>query len=378
MSTYTNFRIFNVNYADSEILADYEASSADSEFPITNAFNQNRRSKVWRSAGFWDITTSNNRLVFRETTGVDLTAVLNTSTYTTITSFLAEIKRALEAVGASTYTVSQNNLRIQIVSNGAGGGGIFELDYSSSTLVDEIGLTSDKTGSLTALCDVAMIHGTSGEYIEFDMGVPTNPDAFIAIDQKDASLKISPTATIKLQANETGNWSSPSYDQTITYDEEVLSVFSDTGLADQAYRYWRFYVYDNANPNGYIQIGAIFLGNYMSWSRGRASFPLRQTYVDRSVNIFSEGGQSFSDIKTKTQNFTVEITALQKADIEEFDIFFNDFGVGLPFFVSMDNCEAFSTDKNRRVMLAKLENAPSYEFISPNYFNVSINLREEL
>ncbi len=376
--SYTDFRIFNVNYIDDEILADYEASSADTQFPLANIFNQNRRSKVWRSAGYWNITISNNRLVFRETTGVDLTAVLNTGLYTSDTEFLAEIERAMEAVGGSDYDVERQNLKIRIISDQAGGGGIFELYTSGSTLANEIGLTANKTGDNNYYMDNIMIHGTSGEYIEWDMGVPTNPDAFIAIDQKDASLKISPSATIKLQANETGNWSSPSYEQSLTYDDEVLSLFDDSGLADQPYRYWRLYFYDAINPNGYIQLGAVFLGNYMSWARGRANFPLKQGYIDRSVNVFSEGGQSFADIKSKTQKFSVSINALQKADIEEMDVFFNDFGTGKPFFVSMDTGQVFSSNVNRRVMLCKFDRAPSYDFLSPDFFIANITLREEL
>lgn len=374
----TGFRIFSENYIDIDILADSEVSSANTSYPIENIYNFQRRSKVWRSNGYWNITLANNRLIFRESTGVDLTAVLNTGEYSTTASLMAEIKRAMESVGDSTYTITQNNLRFQFVSNGVGGDSIFNLIYSGSTIASEIGLTADKTGSLTLIVDLIRIHGQEGEYILWDMGVSTNPDAFIAVDQRNSSIKISPTATVKLEGNETRNFSSPSFTTTLTHDDEVFSHITDSGIASVGYRYWRMYFDDPKNPNGYIQLGAVFLGNFLSPSRGRAQFPLIQRYLDRTQTLFSDGGQSFSDIKQKSQYYDVKLFGLQKADIEEWDMFFYSFGTGKPFFVSLDTNEVYSSNKNRRIILCKLDSNPGWSLSSPDTFSLTFTLREEL
>ena len=68
------FRFFDSNYVDQTILANYSVSSEDASFPIENAFNSKRRAKVWRSDGYYVVDSTNNVLIFRETTGVDLTA----------------------------------------------------------------------------------------------------------------------------------------------------------------------------------------------------------------------------------------------------------------------------------------------------------------
>jgi hypothetical protein len=139
-----------------------------------------------------------------------------------------------------------------------------------------------------------------------------------------------------------------------------------------------YQITDKQNSNGFVEVGAFFLGNYLKWARGRASYPLNQNYIDTTTTVYSEGGQSFSDIRQKTQSFSITIKGLQKADIEAFDVFFNDFGVGLPFFVSMDSSAVFSSVANKRVILCKFSDKPNYDFSSVDYFNLKCGFREEL
>lgn len=124
-------RIYFDNYVDLDILANSDVSSAQTAFPITNAYNKQRRSKVWRSNGYFNVTDQNNQIVLRETSGgPNLTATIPVSEYRTTTSFIAAVKSALEDVGASTYTVtnsSSTGYKFSIASNGAGGSGFFIL-----------------------------------------------------------------------------------------------------------------------------------------------------------------------------------------------------------------------------------------------------------
>jgi hypothetical protein len=364
----------NLNFIDEDILAGNSVSSEQSSFPVTNAFNQQRRSKVWRSNGYWRITDDNRVLKFDDG-GSALTANLTKGEYTSTALFMAEIKAAMELVGVNTYTITQSGI---FKFNFASSGGTFTLTFTGSTLAGDIGLTSDKTGSTSYTMDKVIVH--QQEWLEFDLGIETNPDAFILIDQRNDPIHISPTATVTLQANETGEFDGTfvGYEQVITHDDEVFSVISDDGLADTGYRYWRIKFEDKENPLGYIQIGAFFLGNYLSPVRGRAQFPLSQNFIDRTVTVFSEGGQSFADIKEKSERFSVQIKALQKADVEEFRTMFNDFGTGKPFFISMDSGEVFSSDYQRYVRLVKFDSEPRWRLISPDNFTLDLSLREEL
>ena len=91
----------------------------------------------------------------------------------------------------------------------------------------------------------------------------------------------------------------------------------------------------------------------------------------------SEGGQTFSDIRQSTREFNAKVGMNQKADIEELEDFLEEFE-GKPFFVSMDSDAVWSTNKNRRVILAELINAVPWELGNPDNFGYSLTLRETL
>jgi len=199
------------------------------------------------------------------------------------------------------------------------------------------------------------------------------------IGKRNQSIQISTGATLKLQGNETNDWTSPSYTQTLTYDDQVISLFSDTGLHTSSLRYWSLFIEDKKNPNGNIEVGSFYLGNFWNQTRGRVQFPLRSQPVDRSETIFSEGGQTYSDVREKTNIYNVEWLGLQKADIETFEEdIWAVYGTSRPFFVSMDGDEAFSTNKNKRIIFCKFDDEPNWDLSSPDNFIMSMSLREEL
>jgi len=374
---YTNFRIFHDNFIDIDGLTDYDVSSEKTAYPVTNVFNAQRRSKVWRSQGYWNITEDNNKIIFRETTGVNLTARVEPWEYTSTTSFMAAVKQALEIAGGSTYTVTQTYGKFTIASNLGGGGGLFQLyPTNGSFTCTLLGYLVDKTGAASYEADNIIIH--ENEWILWDMAVPANPDAFIMTDQRNGTLKISPTATIKLQANETRNFGTPSFSQTLTYDDNIISYMTNAGIATTSYRYWRIYFEDRQNPNYYLQLGAVFLGNYLNPTLARPQFPLNFNYVDRSETIVSEAGQIYSDIKEQYGVYNVSYKGLNKTDIEAFDLFFEEYGTSKPFFVSMDTGTAYSSNANRRIILCYFDAAPQWELISPNFFEMDLRFREAL
>jgi hypothetical protein len=375
--------LFN-NYIDNEILAYYAGSSEQASFPLLNAFNSQRRSKVWRSAGYFDVTSSNNTIVFRETALTDLTATITVAEYTSISSMCTAIKTALEAVGDSTYTVTNNastGYKFQIVSNGSGGGGVFHLmvasgSFTAETLLGFSNAASFTDSSLTRLSDYTTIN--SSEWVVFDMGLVTNPKAFVLIGPRNEPLRISPSATITLQANNADAWTAPPFELELTYADNAIYHVNTDGIGDMPYRYWRLLIEDNDNPLGFIEVGAFFLGNYFNPSRGRVQFPLSVSTIDDSDTIISEGGQAYSDIKQPTASYNLSWFGLQKADIEEFEDQFQVYGSNRPFFVVMDSDATYSSANTRRVLFAKIQGTPQWNLISPDNFELSVSLVEVL
>lgn len=375
-------RIYNDNFLDLNVISQLTYSSEQTNFPVLNAFNLQRRSKVWRTNGHWGIDATNNTIIFRETSAVDLTATVAESDYSDSTSFFAAIKTAMEAVGGSTYTVESDSttLKVKITSNGVGGGGIFEVDWVNSTISDVLGFHSSEedTGALSYIADILKIH--TDEWIKFDFGVSNLPTAFALIGSRNEPIKISPSATFELLGNETDNWSSPTGQATLTYDDEVIFVADGNGLWPEALRYARLRIIDSSNVNGYIQIGAIFLGQFFEGTRGKVQFPFGGRYIDRSRTVISEGGQTFSDVREKTEQFSIQWKALTIDEKETIDTIFDSFGTSNPFFVQFDSNSnlAFSGRSEKYLRYVKFQTAPTYSLESPQNFSCKMDLIEEL
>lgn len=374
------FRFFDSNFIDIDILANADVSSEQAAFPVENAYNSSRRSKVWRSNGYYEVDATNNVIIFRETTLVNLTATIAEGNYSR-TAFMAAVKAALEAAGASTYTVTFTSMfKFNIASNLAGGGGIFQLITSSGsfTAEDLLGYdTTDYTGASSYMADSIRIH--TSEFIVWDLGIASNPTAFMLIDARNEPIQISPTATITLQGNQTNNFTgTPAFSTTLTYDDRILHYFDDEGLADEALRYWRIKIVDRTNPNGYIQVGAFYLGSHYAPTRGAPQFPFRDTQIDRSNTLYSEGGQTFSEIRPKTASFTTEWFGLTVAEKEEIEFIFEQFGKSIPFFISMDTEVVLGSVQQYYIRYVKFADAPTFEDLRANIWNMDLSFEEQL
>lgn len=374
-------KLMSDNFVDLDILANSDVSSEQAAFPVTNAYNVNRRSKVWRSNGFYKVTSSNNVIRFRDSASTDIDATITVGEYSSTSAFMTAVDTALESAGAANYTITQNsNLKFVITSDLSGGATAFQLRTADAafTAVSLLGFStaSNLTGASTYTADYIRIN--SEEYILWDMGLSTNPQNFILIGSRNSPIKISSGATIKLQGNPTNDFTSPEFEQTLTYHDEAIVAFSDTGLHTDSLRYWRVAFTDIDNPLGYLEVGAFFLGNSMCLARGVPQFPFDSQYVDNSELVVSEGGQTFSEIKEQSQIYSIKWSALTKADQEEVTRVFRKYGTAKPFFISFDTDEVFSTENERMTKFVKFVDEPSYSLESPNNFSCIMKFREEL
>jgi len=373
-------KLFDNNYADPELYANLFYSSQQTNFPASNMLAKVRRSKVWRSNGYWNVTASNNTLVFRDISGgSNITATIAVGEYTTTTSFMTAVDTALEAVGAANYTITQNsNLKFVITSDLSGGATHFELkfDDAGNTCESLLGFSNvHYTGASSYTSDFLRIN--TNERITFDLGLPTNISDFALTGFRNRALKLSPTGIYRIEGNTTSNFSSPEFSQTLTYNSNNLVAFSDAGLHTGPLRYWSVYLEDQ-NPLGFLEIGSIFMGDSYSPTRGKAQFPFKTKFIDRSSTIFSEGGQSFTELQQLPQDFSVEWKALTSSEAEELSSIFEVYGVGVPLFVAFDSESAFSSSENYFLRYVKFADEPVFDLISPNNFSCSMSFREEL
>lgn len=366
------------NYIDPDILANSDVSSENPSYPVENVYNKQRRSKVWRSDGYFNIENGSNTIIFTEG-GANLTATITAGEYNSTADFMTALDTAFtSAPGAvGSYTITQSANFKFVITKGAGTFTIKWTNPSSADMAEILGFDTsvDSSGALSYTADVLKIH--TNEWFLWDMGIASNPTDFILIGARNRAIKISPSATMKLQGNETDTWTNPSYEATLDYDDEAIIKFSDDGLHTEALRYWRLLLEDQ-NPLGYIEIGSLFLGIHYVPTNGSVQFPFQSSFIDRSTTVTAEGGQTFSDIKEKTQSYSLKWLNLSKDEIEDLTDIFNTYGTSVPFFISFDNNAVFSSSVNRRVKFVKFASEPTYELSSPDFFTMTMNLREEL
>lgn len=376
-SPLSGVRLMTTNYIDLDLLTFTDFSSEQAAFPVTNAYNLQRRSKVWRSNGYFRVTSSNNIIIFNEGGG-DFTATIAVGEYASASALATAIDTAFTtAPGASgSYTVAHNSNFKFVITKSAGTFNI-KWAHASTTAEDLLGFAAvNDTGALSYMSDFVRIH--SEEFVLWDFGIETLPDAFFLIGPRNRPIRISPSATIKLQGNITNNFNNPDYETTLTYDDEVMGLTSDEGLHTQALRYWRLQIIDRDNPLGFVEVGSFFLGTFFNPDRGRVVFPFSSSFVDRSTTVFSEGGQTYNDIREQTQTFQIQWKGLKKEDIEDMKQIFENLGISTPFFVVFDNDQAFSTELPRMTRYCKFDSPPTYNLETPNNFSMNMVLREEL
>lgn len=208
--------------------------------------------------------------------------------------------------------------------------------------------------------------GCSSEWLKFDFGAAAAVRAFALVGHN-----LTAAATIKIQANATDVWTAPSIDVTLTYHADNL-VYLWT--ADQSYRFWRLSIIDAGNPDGYVQVGRIFLGqtatpdrNFKTWSRE----PVDPTTITRSY----DGAEAF-DRRTGYDLLAFDFERVLTA---AFDELYRAVGLKTYFFVIADYDSILRADgRHDLTRYVRFDEPPAYSYGHRNRDDVSIALMEAL
>lgn len=369
-----SMRFCNYNLVDQSIINDETYSSEMTNFPGVNTRLVYPRTKVWRTAGYFNVTSSNNSIVFNHGGG-NFTASIAVGKYATASSLAAAVEAALESASSSaTYTVTHNGNKFVIVRST----GTLNILWTNvgTTAESLLGFVFDDTGALTYTSDVIAINDGT-EFVTWDLGAEYNPKVFVMCFGMNTPSHLSPTAVVTLQGNETDSWTAPSYSQVVDLSSELGFLQSDDGLHTEALRYWRLKLVDQ-NPLGYLELSKLYLGDYLELTEGKASFPLDIDHLDRSITVYSEGGQSYSDVKAKLNRFSVEFQYASIADVEAFKELWDEFGTSKPMFMIFDKCENFSSDEKKMVRLVKFADSVRTRLVLPQKFFITAEFLEEL
>ena len=133
------------------------------------------------------------------------------------------------------------------------------------------------------------------------------------------------SATVKLQANTSDSWTTPAFETTLT-DCGAWCVDSFT---KQTYQYWRLFIDDDTNSDGYIEIGYVFLGEDLTMpGMNRAMIIPQKT---NSASSKSTSGQLYGDKRLNYKAAEIKFDVIEEDERQLIKAFFNYVDIITPF-----------------------------------------------
>ncbi len=136
-------------------------------------------------------------------------------------------------------------------------------------------------------------------------------------------------------------------------------------------QYWRFYVSDIDNSDGYIESGRLFLGPYFS-PNAEARRDYSETISDPSDILYSKGGQISSNIETQFYTVKLVFDFASNADLNNFKNIFDSLGIYKDMFVCVDTG---STD-TRTYYMKFSKDLDIDHYIDESLWKISVALEE--
>jgi len=347
-------------------------SSENGSFPATNLFTENRF-EAWKAAGNFTIDSTNNKLYVIDGSGTQ-TITLTSADYSS-TSLLVELKAKLDAGTDRTWTITySSNFDFTLVASSSS---TLVLSNTTNSSWDVLGFTSitNRVGT-SFLADEIRIH--THEYMTWDFSVPFEIGFLAGIVAIDEQIKISSSATIKLQGSNVANWDTPPFDKTISHNEIAVMDFMDDQSSFQ-YRYWRFYIEDKDNPIGpeSVSFGHLYLGSYITITQSNIGTGFVKTVLDKSRKKVSVSGVEYYRLKPKRTEFSgLSIAYLLSDDRKNIEQMFYDLGISTPLYVSFDPTLACSSDLTELTKYVRFSNSPQLRHVLLDQYSMSLKLSE--
>jgi hypothetical protein len=372
----SQFRILDYNYAFDPSVG-ISATSEDSNFPASN-LSKRFRSKVWRSSGTFVITSSNNKLNFKESGGgSELTATLTNGTYSPA-ELASEIKSGMEAAGAATYTVSHSTATGKWTLSTAGA--YLSLLRSTGTDVansvwSAIGFAtlSDSTGSLSYTGSKIAIHTV--ERVVFDLRTTEDIDSFAMLSNpmNSGGFKFSESAVIRLKGSASNSWDAPLVTVTLSIDDVHDAITHFFALA-QTCRFWAVEMIDPSNASLYVELSKVFLSKATQLSQ-TPEIGFTDTATDRSNVTETPYGHRYADIYPNRRAIELSYSAMTESDIQTLQSIFKRVGAVTPIAAALDP-QATLFDKDRFFIYGYLSDKLQATNRFYSYFDSGLTLTE--
>lgn len=207
------------------------------------------------------------------------------------------------------------------------------------------------------------------EAIVFDLGSAKAVTSVILLDH----TLTAGDSLIKLQGNASDSWGAPSFSQTLTWAEDVISAV----FASQSYRYWRV-TFTKASSGVTRDIGRIFLGTYFEPVDTADANGYERDTEDLSITSRSAGGQDYSEARPQARMLKLSFDRSPDADKLGFVALADLCGLHTRFFLQIDPS---GTGEMVEPVYGKLADHPKWRvgaFDGSFYWNGQVSFRESL
>lgn len=215
--------------------------------------------------------------------------------------------------------------------------------------------------------------GTTTLEIVFDMITSEDINSAVLLWPKEDGIRLSETATIKVQANATNVWTSPTVDETLTVNNTYM-VASHYFTSGQSYRYWRVVIEDAGNPYDFIELGLVWLGTSLDIGNAENGFEFKQ--IDPSQTMSNDFGHQYTDEYPLRSILQINYRLLEYTTVQVLENAYRLNGIKKPVMVILDPTEAIF-DKDHFGIYGKLNAQFGLKHINYNLFDAdSINIVE--
>ena len=342
-------------------------SSQLSSSPASNV-STDHRARAWTPEGCFEVTTANQKLYVND--GTERAIDIPVGKYN-ITTLVAQIKTSLGGTWSVSYSSTTYKFTLSNTSSVT-----LRHTLTANSIWDTLGFTqtTDKTGTSF---EAQESRRHTSEYIVWDLGVPTQIDFFAMLGLTNEEFTLSPTASIKLMADNVNAWDTPLYYKLLTPDVDGIMFFLDSNTYSK-YRFWKLEIMDRLNPQT-IKIGNIYLGDYLSLSLRNVSSGFSKQLVDPSVESMSDIGSRYYDLKPKYFELSnLKVQFIDANDREKLEGFFLRHGKTKPFYISIDPTLKISRDIYENTRFVRFENPPQMTHVKTDTYTLSFKVREAL
>jgi hypothetical protein len=179
--------------------------------------------------------------------------------------------------------------------------------------------------------------GTTTLAVVFDMITTEEIDSCVLLWPKEDGIRLSNTATVKIQANATNVWAAPAVDETLTIDNTYVMA-SHYFASNQSYRYWRVVIEDASSPYDYVELGLCWLGKGLEIDPAQNGF--RYSIVDASKTNRTDFGHVYTDEYPLVAALEFTYQYLEYDEIQILEDAFRLNGNKRPVLVCFDPLEA--------------------------------------